>query len=216
MFYMRPPHLTNIQRDMKPSMDAAKQAGVTHVVFLSLIGIENAKYVPHYKVETYLRKINLQTTFLRCSFFMQNLNTAHCKEIKERSEIFVPVGNAKTSFIDARDIGAVAALALTEEGHAGKNYDLTGSEALDYWEVTRIMSEVLGRSIVYRDPNPFYFLIETIRRGTPFMFAVVQMGLYTSTRFGMAENVTHEVENLTGRKPIPFRQYVIDYKDYWL
>lgn len=92
---------------MNPSMDAAKQAGVTHVVFLSLIGIENAKYVPHYKVETYLHKINLQTTFLRCSFFMQNLNTTHRKEIKERNEIFVPVGNAKTSFIDARDIGAV-------------------------------------------------------------------------------------------------------------
>ena len=216
MFYMRPPHLTNIPRDMNPSMDAAKQAGVTHVVFLSLIGIENAKYVPHYKVESYLQKINFQTTFLRCSFFMQNLNTTHRREIKERNEIFVPVGNAKTSFIDARDIGAVAALALTEEGHAGKNYDLTGSEALDYSEATRIMSEVLGRKIVYRNPNLFYFLIETIRRGTPFMFALVQMGLYTSTRFGMAEKVTREVQNLTGRKPILFRQYVIDYKDNWL
>ena len=216
MFYMRPPHLTNIQRDMNPSMDAAKQAGVTHVVFLSLIGIENAKYVPHYKVETYLHKIKLQTTFLRCSFFMQNLNTAHRKEIKERDEIFVPVGNAKTSFIDARDIGAVAALALTEAGHEGKNYDLTGSEALDYREATRTMSAVVGRKIVYRNPNPFYFLIETVRRGTPFMFALVQMGLYTSTRFGMAKNVTLEVEKLTGRKPILFGQYVIDYKDNWL
>jgi uncharacterized protein YbjT (DUF2867 family) len=216
MFYMRPPHLTNIQRDMNPSMDAAKQAGVEHVVFLSLIGIENAKYVPHYKVETYLHKIDLQTTFLRCSFFMQNLNTTHRKEIKERNEIFVPVGNAKTSFIDARDIGAVAALALMEAGHAGKNYELTGGEALDYWEVTRIMSEVLGRKIIYRNGNPFHFLIETVRRGTPFMFALVQMGLYISTRFGMAKNVTREVESLTGRKPILFRQYVIDYKEYWL
>ncbi|MDQ2693383.1 MAG: NmrA family NAD(P)-binding protein, partial [Chloroflexota bacterium] len=84
MFYMRPPHLTNIQRDMAPSMDAAKAAGVTHAVFLSIIGIENAKYVPHYKVEQYLQKIGLQTTFLRCSFFMQNLNTTHRREIKER------------------------------------------------------------------------------------------------------------------------------------
>lgn len=216
MFYMRPPHLTNVQRDMNPSLDAAKLAGVSHVVFLSLIGIENAKYVPHYKVETYLQKINLQTTFLRCSFFMQNLNTTHRKEIKECDEIFVPVGNARTSFIDARDIGAVAALALTEEGHAGKNYDLTGSESLDYWEATRIMSDVLGRKIVYRNPNPFHFLVETMRRGTPLMFALVQVGLYTSTRFGMAEKVSPEVENLTGRKPILFRQYVIDYKNSWL
>jgi uncharacterized protein YbjT (DUF2867 family) len=215
MFYMRPPQLTNIQRDMNPSMDAAKQAGVTHVVFLSLIGIENAKYVPHYKVESYLLKIKMQTTFLRCSFFMQNLNTTHRKEIKERNEIFVPVGNAKTSFIDVRDIGAVAALVLIEDGHARKNYDLTGSESLDYWEATRVISEVLGRKISYRSPNPFYFLAETVRRGTPFIFALVQMGLYTSTRFGMAENVTCEVEKLTGRKPILFRQYVIDYKNNW-
>jgi uncharacterized protein YbjT (DUF2867 family) len=216
MFYMRPPHITNIQRDMVPSMDAAKRAGVTHVVFLSLIGIENAKYVPHYKVETYLKSINLQTTFLRCSFFMQNLNTTHRREIRERNEIFVPVGKARTAFIDARDIGAVAAMALLEEGHAGRNYDLTGSERLDYWQAARIMSDVLGRTIIYRNPNPLYFLIETVRRGTPFMFALVMTGLYTSTRFGMAEPITDEVERLTGRKPIPFEQYVMDYKDAWM
>ena len=215
MFYMRPPHITNIQRDMFPSMDAAKQAGVTQVVFLSLIGIEKAKYVPHYKVETYLQHIGLQTTFLRCSFFMQNLNTTHRKEIKERSEIFVPVGKARTSFIDARDIGKVAAVTLMESGHAGKNYNLTGSEGLDYWQAATILSEVLGRKISYRNPNPLHFLIETIRRGTPFMFAVVMLGLYTSTRFGMAEPITHEVERLTGDKPISFRQYVQDYQTSW-
>ena len=215
MFYMRPPHLTNIRRDMNPSMDAAKQAGVTQVVFLSLIGIEKAKYVPHYKVETYLQELGFQTTFLRCSFFMQNLNTTHRKEIKERSEIFVPVGKARTSFIDARDIGAVAAVALMDASHTGKNYNLTGSEGLDYWQAATIMSEVLGRKITYRNPNPLHFLIETIRRGTPFIFAMVMLGLYTSTRLGMAEPITYEVERLTGNKPISFRLYVNDYKNSW-
>jgi uncharacterized protein YbjT (DUF2867 family) len=215
MFLMRPPQITNIRRDMFPAIDAAKYAGVKHVVFLSLIGIENAKYVPHYKVEQYLQKIGMQTTFLRCSFFMQNLNTTHRKEIRERSEIFVPVGKAKTSFIDVRDIGAVAAIALTQEGHVGKNYDLTGDEALDYWEAAQILSQVLGGEITYRNPNSLYFLIETVRRGIPIKFAIVMLGLYTSTRFGMAELVTGEVERLTGRKPITFRQYVQDYRDAW-
>ena len=215
MFLLRPPHITNIKRDMVPAIDAAKRAGVKHVVFLSLIGIENAKYVPHYKVETYLQEVGLQTTFLRCSFFMQNLNTTHRKEIKEHNEIFVPVGNAKTSFIDARDIGAVAAVALTQAGHANKNYDLTGSEALDYWQATKILSEALGREIKYKNPNPLYFFFETMRRGTPFMFALVMTGLYTSTRFGMAEPITDAVEKLTGRKPITFREYANDYKESW-
>ncbi len=216
MFLLRPPHITNIKRDMYPSIDAAKRAGVKHVVFLSLIGIENTTYVPHYKVETYLKKINLQTTFLRCSFFMQNLSTTHRKEIKERNEIFVPVGKAKTSFIDARDIGAVATVTLTQDGHANKNYDLTGSEALDYWQTTKILSEVLGREIQYKNPNPVYFLIETIRRGTPFMFALVMTGLYTSTRFGMAEPITDEVKKLTGRRPISFKEFASDYKENWM
>ncbi len=216
MFLLRPPHITNIKRDMYPSIDAAKRAGVKHVVFLSLIGIENTTYVPHYKVETYLKEINLQTTFLRCSFFMQNLSTTHRKEIKERNEIFVPVGKAKTSFIDARDIGAVAAVALTQDGHANKNYDLTGSEALDYWQAAKILSDVLGRKIQYKNPNPVYFLIETMRRGTPFMFALVMTGLYTSTRFGMAEPITNEVEKLTGRKPISFKEFASDYKENWM
>ena len=215
IFLLRPPHITNIKRDMYPSINAAKRAGVKHVVFLSLIGIENTTYVPHYKVETYLKEINLQTTFLRCSFFMQNLSTTHRKEIKERNEIFVPVGKAKTSFIDARDIGAVAAVALTQDGHVNKNYDLTGSEALDYWQATKILSEVLGREIQYKNPNAVYFLFETMRRGTPFMFALVRTGLYTSTHFGMAEPITNEVEKLTGHKAISFKEFANDYKENW-
>jgi uncharacterized protein YbjT (DUF2867 family) len=216
MFLMRPPQITNIKRDLVPSIDAAKRAGVKHVVFLSLIGIENMKHVPHYKVETYLKEVDMQTTFLRCSFFMQNLNTTHRKEIKEGSEIFVPVGDAKTSFIDVRDIGAAAAVILTGEGHAGKNYDLTGGEALNYREAAEIMTEVLGRTIRYRNPNALHFLVETVRRGIPFTFALVMTMLYTSTRSGMADIVTHELENLTGRKPISFRQYVMDYRDSWV
>ena len=201
---------------MFPVIDAAKRAGVKHVVFLSLIGIEKVKFVPHYKVEQYLQEVNLQTTFLRCSFFMQNLNTTHRREIKERSEIFVPVGKARTSFIDVRDIGAVAATILAQEGHAGKAYDLTGSEGLDYWNVAQIMTDVLGRNIAYRNPNPIHFLVETVRRGTPFRYALVMTGLYLSTRFGMAELLTNQVERLTGRKPITFRQYVQDHREMWM
>ena len=216
MFLMRPPPITDVKRYMFPAIDAAKRAGVKHVVFLSLIGIENVTFVPHYKVEQYLKQVSLQATFLRCSFFMQNLNTSHRQEIKERSEIFVPVGKAKTSFIDVRDIGTVAAVALMEEGHADKCYDLTGCEGLDYWKVAAIMSEVLGRTITYRNPNPFSFLIETVRRGISLQYALVMLGLYSSTRLGMAERVTNEVERLTGCKPITFRQYVQDYKDTWI
>lgn len=216
MFLMRPPHLTDVKRFMFPAIDAAKRAGVRYVVFLSLIGIERATFIPHYKVEQYLKEVDLQTTFLRCSFFMQNLNTTHRAEIRDRDEIFVPVGNAKTSFIDVRDIGAVAARALTDKGIAGRNYDLTGGEALDYWQAASILSQTLGREIKYRNPGVPSFLIETLRRGASFPYALVVTGLYMSTRFGMAKTVTDEVERLLGRKPISFKQYTADYQEAWL
>jgi uncharacterized protein YbjT (DUF2867 family) len=216
MFLMRPPQISNVKRDMFPALEAAKQAGVKYVVFLSVIGVERMTFIPHYKVETYLKELHFQTTFLRCSFFMQNLSTTHRKEIRERSEIFVPVGNAKTSFIDVRDIGAVAAHLLVKDGHAGRNYDLTGAEALDYWQAAKILSETLGREIKYRNPGAFKFFVETIRRGASLSYAIVVMGLYTSTRYGMAASVTDAVERLTGKRPISFKKFTEDYKNVWL
>lgn len=216
MFLVRPPQITDIKRIMYPALDAAQATGVKHVVFLSLIGIEKAKFVPHYKVEEYLIQSKMTWTFLRCSFFMQNLNTTHRQEIRERSEIFVPVGKARTSFIDVRDIAAVAAATLSHPGHENKAYDLTGSEALDYWQAAQVLSEAIGRQITYANPSPLRFLFTHVRQGTPFMFALVMTGLYLSTRSGMAEPVTTEVERITGCKPISLRQYAEDYKSAWV
>lgn len=215
MFLMRPPQISDVKGVILPALDAAQVAGVRHVVFLSLIGIEQAKFVPHYKVEEYLLNSPMTWTFLRASFFMQNLNTTHRLEIKERDEIFTPVGEARTSFIDVRDIAAVAAIALSQPGHEDKAYNLTGAEALDYWQAARVLSEALGRKITYRNPSPLRFFITHLRRGTPFLFALVMTGLYLSTRNGMAEPVTNEVERITGQKPITFRQYAIDYAGSW-
>jgi len=216
MFLMRPPQIANVQRDIFPALDTARAAGVQRVVFLSLIGIERAKIVPHYKIEQYLVASGLDYTFLRCSFFMQNLNTTHRAEIKERSEIYVPAGSSRTSFIDVRDIAAVAARALTEPGRTHKAYDLTGGEALDYWQAAEIISKELGRRITYRNPNPLAFLVNHVRRGAPIMVALVMTGLYLSTRFGMADIVTQDVEHVTGHTPLTFAQYVHDYREAWL
>ena len=216
LFLMRPPQIADVQKYMLPALEAAKSAGAKQMVFLSLIGIEKNKVVPHYKVEQWLKASGLDYTFLRCSFFMQNLNTTHRAEIRDRDEIYVPVGSAKTSFLDVRDIGAVAALVLTQPGHEKKAYDLTGSEALDYDEVAALFSQVLGRRITYKNPSPLAFFIRQVQQKSPLMFALVTTWLYNNTRRGMADTVTGEVERLLGRKPILMRQYIEDYKESWL
>jgi uncharacterized protein YbjT (DUF2867 family) len=215
LFLMRPPQISDVQKYMYPALEAAKAAGVEHIVFLSIIGIEHNQRVPHYKVEQWLRVSGLDYTFLRCSFFMQNLNTTHRAEIRDRGEIDVPVGRSKTSFVDVRDIGAVAALALTQPGHEKQAYDLTGSEALDYEQVASLFSQVLGRKIVYKNPSALGFLIRQLRQNSGPVFALVTTWLYTNTRRGMANVVTGEVERLLGRKPILMRRYIEDYRASW-
>jgi len=216
LFILRPPQISDIQKYMVPALEAAKAAGVKHMVFLSIIGIEQNKIVPHYKVEQWLLASGLDYTFLRCSFFMQNLNTTQQAEIHDRDEIYVPVGKAKTSFLDVRDIGAVATLALTHPGHEKKAYDLTGCEALDYYQVADLFSQVLGRKITYKNPPAVRFFIRQVQNKTGLVYALVTTWLYSNTRSGMADVVTGEVERLVGRKPILMRQYIEDYKESWM
>jgi uncharacterized protein YbjT (DUF2867 family) len=198
-----------------PALEAAVKAGVRQFVFLSIIGVEHNQRVPHYKIEQRLREMDVDYTFLRCSFFMQNLNTTHRAEICERNELFIPAGRARTSFLDVRDIGAVAAAALTQTGHERKAYDLTGPEALDYYQVANQFTEVLGRKITYRNPSPMRYILRQLSTGSPLAFALITAWLYSNTRSGMAEPITGEVERLLGRKPTTLKQYISDYKDNW-
>ncbi len=215
VFLMRPPQITDIEHTLNPFVDAAKDHGVRQIVFLSLLGVEDNPRVPHYAAEQYIKKSGVPYTLLRPSFFMQNLNTTHQQEIKEHDEIFIPVGEAKTSFIDGRDVGAVAAETLTAGGHTDKAYDLTGREALDYYQVADIFTDVLGRKITYQDPSLPAFIWRTWRRGKPLPFTLVMAMLYHSTKKGLAIVVSDQVENILNRRPTPFRQYVEDYRSAW-
>lgn len=215
MFLVRPPQLANVQEEIAPAVHAAIAAGVEHIVFLSLQGVENNRVVPHFKIEQLLLESDVTYTFLRASFFMQNLSTTHCAEIRDANEIAVPVGKAPTSFIDTRDIAAVAARALTEAGHENKAYVLTGAEALDYYQVADILSDVLHRPIRYTNPSVITFFRRQLKRGSKVGFALVVTALYTITRFGNAKQVTQDVEQLLGRKPISFRQFAEDHQACW-
>ena len=138
------------------------------------------------------------------------------KNIKEQHEIFIPAGKGKTSFIDVRDIAAVAVLALTQDGHANRIYDLTGSEALDYGQVASLFSAVLGRTITYHQPSLLSFIRRQRAKDVPLPFIAVMAGIYTIARRGLAARVTEDTQRLLGRAPIAFKQYIADYRECWV
>ena len=215
LFLLRPPNISNVRRDVRPVLLAARRAGVQHVVFLSLLGAERNPFLPHRRIERLIERSGVPFTFLRASFFMQNLSTTHREEIKERGELFVPAGRGRTSFIDARDVAAVAAVALGAGGHGDRAYPLTGAQALDYYQVARILTEELGRPVFYRAPSALRFVARALRRGTPLPFVVVMAAIYTTARLGLAATVTGDTAGILGRPPGTVRQFVRDYLPSW-
>ena len=216
IFLVRPPAIADVKRYMAPAIAAAQRAGVEQVVFLSLLGVERNRWAPHYGIEQELRASGMDWTFLRASFFMQNLNTVHRDDIRDGNDIFVPAGQGKTSFIDVRDIAAIGARALVTDEHRNQAYPLTGNMALSYGDVAGIFSDVLGRPIRYSSPSILAFAARMRARGHLWSFIFVMIRIYTTARLGLAAAVTPDTENLLGRPPITVRQYVEDYKRCWM
>lgn len=216
IFLVRPPAISDVKKHIIPFLEEARKQGVLQVVFLSLLGAEKNIVVPHYKIEQHLISCGMSYTFLRAGFFMQNLITTHLNEIRLDNEIVVPAGQGKTSFIDVRDIAAVGALTLTEPGHENKAYDLTGKEALDYYQVADMLTDVLGRSITYRNPSLMSFYRRMRARGIEAAFVLVMLGIYTTTKLGMAQRITMDVQKLLGREPITMPNFIKDFKDCWI
>ena len=204
MFLVRPPALGNVRRDVLPAVAAAREAGVRQVVFLSLQGAERLRVVPHATIEAWLRASGLGWTFVRPSFFTQNLTTTHAADIRERHRIIVPAGSGRTAFVDTRDVAAVAAVALLNPAaHRGRAYTVTGPEALSYAEVAAILTTILERPISYTDPSLLRYLLHARRvLGMSTGMAAVTAAIYTTARLGLAAGLTPTVGELTGRDPL--------------
>lgn len=216
IFLMRPPHLGKPQ-DLKPFITAIQTNKVRMITFLSLIGIEKNPIPPHHKIEAYIESSGIPFCHLRPSFFMQNISDVHALEIREFNRIVVPVHRALTSFVDAEDIGELAARILSEpEQHKNCAYSLTGPEAIDYNTVASILSKELGRKIIYTDPPPSlaknYWI--TIR-GLDKEYAKVMDMLYLMTRLGAAKKVTGDFAEIMHRQPHTFREFVKKNMEAW-
>ena len=219
VFVVRPPHLGKPE-DLKPFINALekRKENIKLVSFLSLIGVENNPVPPHHKIEKYIEQAKLPYCHIRPSFFMQNISDIQAFEIKHFDRIVVPVKKALTSFIDAQDIGEITAKILTNyEEHINKGYALTGSEAIDYFEAAKILSDELGRNIAYANPKPAFakkYWIEV--RGLEKGYANVMNMLYLMTRLGTAKTITTTFYDVMGKKPQTFREFVRKNKSAWI
>lgn len=119
----------------------------------------------------------------------------------------LPAGDAQTSFIDAGDIAAVAAAALTDAAHRGTAYTLTGPEALTYAEAADVLSQVWGRDISYEAVSDEAARAMFAQAGLDEAYAQMLVGLFQNVRAGHAAPVTEAVEEITGQPPRSLQQF---------
>lgn len=132
------------------AIDACKRAGVKTIVLNSALGAgDYDKSFPswHRKVEDKLKASGIASTILRPNGFMQNTITYLAPSIRAQGVFYDAMSDAKTSYIDVRDVAAVAAKALTSAGHDGKTYELNGPEAITQDDLAKRIAAKSGREV---------------------------------------------------------------------
>jgi len=197
---------------------AAKEEGVEHLVKLSQFAADPVSPVRflryHAVVEQKIAASGISYTFLRPNLYMQGL-LGFRKLISEQGLFFAPIGNARISLIDIRDIAMVAGEVLTGKGHENRIYDLTGPEAITHEEIAACFSEELGRPIRFINVGPDEMYHELIRFGFPQWQAAGLIEDYAHYARGEAAGVSAAVKTITGRSPRNFRTFAQDYASFF-
>lgn len=198
---------------------AADAAGVDHVVKLSIIG---AEYEPgillgrwHRHMEKMIERSSMRWTFLRPNGYMQNYIAAWGATIGTEGKIYLPVGDGAMSLIDARDVAAAGVEALLGDGHAGQAYTLTGEVAHTNSEIAKLFAHVLEKPVDYVDVPEAAARSSLEGAGVPEPLVTGILELWALQKGGAAAGVTTTFQELTGRSPRSFAQFVRDHASAW-
>jgi uncharacterized protein YbjT (DUF2867 family) len=189
------------------AIDAARRTQVQLMVRSSILGADRespAGFISaHTACDRYLEESGLPYVIVRPNLFLQNVPESTIPSIDASGTFYVNAGEARISMVDTRDVAAVAAVALTEPGHAGAHYDVTGPEALSYTDVAAKLTSVMGRRISYVGASDDAVRQALLGAGLTGWFADALVGLYQDYRRsgtgGYAAQVTGIVQRLTGR-----------------
>jgi uncharacterized protein YbjT (DUF2867 family) len=217
LFLLRPPQIAD-EKIFRVLMRGAKEFDVKHIVFLSVQGAESMSFIPHAKIEKLIRQSGIPYTLIRPSYFTDNLEKVFGDDIRERSQLYIPAGEAKFLWVDVADIGrAIAAVLSDVRAHVNQAYTITGSESelMTFSEVADILSQELQRDIEYISPNPVSFFIAKKKEGVDASFIGVMLALHYVERFRKTPVVHYDLEHLIGQPPATLREYVQENLGVW-
>jgi uncharacterized protein YbjT (DUF2867 family) len=193
-------------------INEAKRAGICHVVKLSILAADSQSecvfFRWHGQSEEALQASGLDYTFLRPNAFMQSFLRDFASSIAQGGVFRAPVEDGKISFVDTRDIAAVAAMVLRERGHEGHTYDLTGPGALSYTDVAALLSQHLGKQVQYMSISAQDAQQEMCKQNMPLWLVDGLLALFEFARQGKAAVVSQAVAQVTKRHSRTLEAYL--------
>ncbi|WP_046468542.1 NAD(P)H-binding protein [Allosalinactinospora lopnorensis] len=183
----------------------AERSGVERMVLLTGRGEEGAQ-----RSEQAVRESGLAWTIVRSSFFAQNFSEDFLVEGVRSGAVAFPAGDVAEPFIDIEDIADVAVAALTEHGHAGRLYEVTGPRLLTFAEAIAEIAGASGRRIDYLPISPEEFASALTEHGASVGFATQLTDLLRTVLDGRNTHLADGVQRAVGREPRDFADYARD------
>jgi uncharacterized protein YbjT (DUF2867 family) len=215
--FLLSPNVRDMAEMQSNFVEAAENAGVTHVVKLSAAGAKPesswdiARW--HGEVEAEVESASVEHTFIRPVSYMQNLLDDAETIRSEGSFARATPANAKINVVDTRDVARVAARALLDSGHRGKTYKPAGPEPITFAQMASELSGVTGQPVEFRELSPEDARAMLQQDGAPQWLADAMVGLQVAFGKGIADLNNDHVARVTGRSPRSFGTFAEDHAD---
>ena len=215
LLIVSPPSYLNLQDIVIKAIDSAIEKGAKRIVNISALSAESELDKPMKQIEDHIQRSGVDFVILRPNCYMQNFKDLFRNLIIQENQISIPAHNAKTSFIDIRDVAEVAVKALKEKHLNNQTVKLTGKQLLNMHVVAHLFSENLNKEIEYNDISEELFEKSLKAAGWPTGTIMGTLQLCSHVKKGETALITDSVEKIINREPIKFDQFIRDYSNNW-
>ncbi len=198
-------------------VNAAKEAGVKHIIYTSFQRKNETDTSPiavvatsHLNTEKAILASGLTYTILQHGIYMDMLPMFMGEQVLETGTIYLPAGNAPVSFTLREDMANVAVEVLTGNGHENKVYEIANEEAVSFGEIANMMTDQTGKKIIYQSPSTDEYLQVLHKAGVPNEFAEMFAGFAGAFKEGEFTNTSDNIRKITGKKPVSVEKYLAE------
>ena len=183
-------------------VDTAQRQGVGRLVFLSGRGETEAQ-----ECERIVLDSDIESTIVRSAWFNQNFSEGEFIDMVLGGALALPAGSVSEPFVDLDDLADVAVAALTEDGHAGEIYEVTGPRLLTFEDVASELTQAVGRDIAYQEISRDAFVAAIAESGAPEEFVQAMDYLFSVVMDGRNSYISDGVTRALGRPPKDFTDF---------